>query len=101
MGSKGAAFYLPAAGGFGSGGVQCLPLPGQGCAVVPVGDLFWGSGWVSDPDQETDGHGAGGSSPLSLSKAHSAAGNLNASCIVLFPSCPSFLSFHFFVTSVL
>lgn len=38
-----------------------------------------------------------GSSPLSLSKAPSAAGNLNAFCIVLFPYCSSFFFFPAFI----
>lgn len=102
LGSKGAVFYLPAAGGFGSVGVFSSHLSlGEAaqwsqltvCAGGVGGKVALAVGQVAA--------GAGGSSAVNLSKAHPAAGNFNASCIVLFPHYPSFLSFRVLVTSVL
>lgn len=36
--------------------------------MVPVGDVFWGIGCLSDPDLEADGDRAGGSSSLLFQK---------------------------------
>lgn len=111
LGGEGAIFCLPAAGGVGCVGVRSRHLSDLGplCCCSPGQVVAPGPGLVAPGPRLValalgwwpQGLPSRWASQGQLSRAHSAAGNLNPRCMFLFPRYPPFPSFPCLVTSVL